>query len=520
MNNKNCKPALFRGLGLFAAALLCTSSMALQPALVQAEDFSEMTDDELPFDSAANGFGEWEDGSGTVSNPVPSTTTTPSQGPVQPQSPAENEPDSQTLEPAVPQENGMQAANAPEQDLLIGYESADLPYGDKENPRPSAVTLDGIDISNWQKSIDIDKVPADFIICKATGGKGFKDKSFDGFARKILDGGRLFGFYHYANDFGYEGTPEEEAAFFYEQTKDYIGLGIPVLDYEDPDLLRSGTDWAYRFLEEYQRLSGVKCMVYTSSHFTRSLDWTTTADAGYPLWVANYGKNEEREGYINTEDAKTDGLGTGKFETYYMHQYTSRGKLDGYEGRLDLNKFYGSAADWQNLTLPASIRRPMYRVYNLYTGEHFYTQSKSEYRGLVQAGWKDEEIAWISPKEGKNVYRMLNPSNGDHHYTTEVAERDNLIGNGWIFEGVGWRSEDPEKGIPVYRVYNPNAQSGAHHFTLDHNEIETLVSYGWDDEGIAWYALDPAAAMEEMRSETAAAQASRKQEVYRNLSKY
>lgn len=87
----------------------------------------------------------------------------------------------------------MYGAQAPLQDPQQSVESTPA-YGDKENPRPSEITLDGIDISNWQSSIDLDKIEADFVVLKASGGKGFKDKSFHRFAKQTLESGRLLGF--------------------------------------------------------------------------------------------------------------------------------------------------------------------------------------------------------------------------------------------------------------------------------------------------------------------------------------
>ncbi len=410
-------------------------------------------------------------------------------------------------------------AQAPLHDPDQSMESGQT-YGDKENPRPSETTLDGIDISNWQSGIDLDKIEADFVILKASGGKSFKDKSFHRFAKQTLESGRLLGFYHFASDFGHEGTPEEEADFFFHQVESYIGKGIPILDYEQSDLLRSGSDWAFRFLQRFYDLSGVRCMLYTSSYFSRSIDWKQVADAGYPLWVACYGKNEVQEGYRPTEETKTDGFGTGAFKTYYMHQYSSQGRLEGYGSNLDLNKFYGTKADWQKLCLPDPVNRPMYRVYNYYSGEHFYTGSKSEYTQLILAGWKDESIAWISPKEGKNVYRLLNPNTGDHHYTMDVNERDTIIGMGWIYEGIGWVSEeDSNKGYSIYRLYNPNAETGTHHYTSDLNEIRELVAWGWEFEDIAWYGLDLEKAVQDIQVK-ADEPISLKQETIGLLSKY
>lgn len=43
------------------------------------------------------------------------------------------------------------------------------------------MSMNGIDISNHQKGLDISKVPCDFVIMKATEGTTFVDKYCDGF---------------------------------------------------------------------------------------------------------------------------------------------------------------------------------------------------------------------------------------------------------------------------------------------------------------------------------------------------
>ena len=130
----------------------------------------------------------------------------------------------------------------------------------------------------------------------------------------------------------------------------------------------------------------------------------------------------------------------------------------------------------------------MYRLYNPWTGEHFYTASEEERQSLIKDGWMDEDIAWYAPKSGDPVFRMCNPNNGDHHYTLNEEERDELVKLGWNYEGVGWNS-DPDKSQPLYRLYNPNAQSGSHHYTLDSSERQFLIGHGWVDEEIGWYGV-------------------------------
>ena len=40
---------------------------------------------------------------------------------------------------------------------------------------------------------------------------------------------------------------------------------------------------------------------------------------------------------------------------------------------------------------------------------------------------------------------------------------------------------------PLYRLYNPNAESGTHHYTANAAERDYLAAIGWNDEGIGWY---------------------------------
>lgn len=520
------KPGLNRALGLALAAVVAGGSLTstVMPVYAIEQDFEDGGFDESPANTNSSaGSSSSSTGSndswvedldhGTGSNPGGATTSNGSRptggnagentsdfsGTVNGVADDSSRPAS---EDAASDTSGHMGAGAqgeslPDEELFGMEEESDLILGDIDNHRQSSTVLDGIDISNWQRTIDLDLIDADFIICKATGGTGFKDLSFDYFANKILNSGRLFGFYHFAHDSGYEGSAQDEAKFFYEQTKQYIGKGIPILDFEDHDVLAKGASWALDFLETYYKLSGVKPMLYTSSYYTRTIDWTPVAKAGYQLWVANYGKNDEQQGYRETAEVKTDLLGTGAFEEYYMHQYTSRGKLEGYEGNLDLNKFYGTKDEWRMLSSPEGISKTLLRLYNPNSGEHFYTASREEKKILTSLGWTDEGFAWTTPRAGQNVYRLYNPNSGDHHYTVDVNERDTLISYGWQAEGIGWLAvEDRKEGIPVYRAYNPNAETGAHHFTTSVEEINALVAMGWENEGVAWYAVDPGKTIE------------------------
>lgn len=140
---------------------------------------------------------------------------------------------------------------------------------------------------------------------------------------------------------------------------------------------------------------------------------------------------------------------------------------------------------------------PMYRLYNRWTGEHFYTSSSSERDSLKSVGWAYEGVGWTAPAAGAKVYRLYNPyvPGGDHHYTLSEAERDILVSAGWLDEGVGWRSASDSMGNPkpeakpLYRQYNPNATTGTHNYTANTEERFNLIYAGWEDEGVAWYGV-------------------------------
>ncbi|WP_322153983.1 transglutaminase domain-containing protein [Paratractidigestivibacter sp.] len=140
---------------------------------------------------------------------------------------------------------------------------------------------------------------------------------------------------------------------------------------------------------------------------------------------------------------------------------------------------------------PAAGKVTMHRLYNKYTGEHFYTADASEKDGLVNVGWTYEGVGWTAPSSSATpVYRLYNSyvPGGDHHYTTSKKERDACVAVGWIDEGVGWYSDDA-KGTPLYRQYNPYATTGTHNYTTSKAENDHLVSLGWSAEGISWYGV-------------------------------
>ena len=201
------------------------------------------------------------------------------------------------------------------------------------------MSMNGIDISNHQAGLDLTVVPCDFVICKATEGTGFVDKYCDGWIQKALAMGKSVGTYHFATG-GTSGA--REAEYYYEHTKGYVGKGIFVLDWEG-SAVKKGPGYAKAFLDRFKELTGIKPLIYMSNSVIHAYDWSAVAAADYGLWNAGYYAGYQTMGY--NPDAPLIG-GTGPWKMAALYQYTSSGRLSGWNGNLDLDVFYGDATAW------------------------------------------------------------------------------------------------------------------------------------------------------------------------------
>ena len=203
------------------------------------------------------------------------------------------------------------------------------------------MTLNGIDISKWQSGINLSAIKADFVIVKATEGIGYVDKSCDGFFQKALSLGKKLGFYHFARPTA-NNDPIREADFFYENCKGYFGKGIPILDWEAEN--KHNVAWAKAWLDRVYQRSGVKPVIYMSESVVNAYDWSSVANGDYGLWVAKYRDNNPDYNYDMANAGSSPNVKWWKF--YCMWQWTSSGRLDGYDGNLDCNIFYGDGSTW------------------------------------------------------------------------------------------------------------------------------------------------------------------------------
>lgn len=201
------------------------------------------------------------------------------------------------------------------------------------------MAMRGIDISNYQRGIDLTKVPFDFMICKATEGTTIVHDTCDDFIQTAIKLGKKWGFYHFAAG----GDAIAESNYFINHCKNYFGQGIPVLDYEMYG--RVGTAWCKTFLDNVYNQTGIRCMIYTSRSVLKEEDWSAITP-NHTLWVAQYADNNTT-GYQDSPWFPDGSI--GGFSTVAIHQYSSHGRLPGYNSNLDLNIAYLTPAEWDSI---------------------------------------------------------------------------------------------------------------------------------------------------------------------------
>lgn len=195
--------------------------------------------------------------------------------------------------------------------------------------------LKGIDISHHQRGINSYGSDVDFVIIKATEGVGYVDEQCDRLYQQAKKDGKLLGVYHFARP-DLNNSAIAEADWFIKNIQGYIKEAILVLDWESGYL--GNVAWVKAFLDRVKEKTGVKALLYASRSPINSFNWSSVADADYGLWVADYGANTGQAG--NKPVVKW-------WPFYVLWQYTSRGRISGYSGNVDMNYFYGDAETWR-----------------------------------------------------------------------------------------------------------------------------------------------------------------------------
>lgn len=186
--------------------------------------------------------------------------------------------------------------------------------------------MNGIDISIYQQNIDLRNIDKNikYVYIKATEGVNFIDKAFHKNTQNAKDSGLKYGFYHFMSE---ATEPSQQAIDFYNAIKQYDYSLIPVLDIENNTKGRTKTqvtDRVLQFLNKFKELSGIDCIIYTYTSFESA--YLDSRVANYKCWIANYnGGNSYPSPII--------------FKNYVGHQYSGSGRVQGYNGQIDVNNF-------------------------------------------------------------------------------------------------------------------------------------------------------------------------------------
>ena len=197
------------------------------------------------------------------------------------------------------------------------------------------MALNGIDIASYQAGLDFSKVPCDFAIIKATQGTGYTNPDCVRAVEQAMSLGKGVGVYHYISG----GNAVAEANFFINSILNWIGKVMICLDWEfDQNSAWGNESYLEQVINQVIARTGVPPMIYApASRYNQVAEVAKRHNCG--LWIAQYA-DMNPTGYQNTP------WNEGAY-TCAIRQYSGSGRLNGWNGDLDLDKFYGSLDDFR-----------------------------------------------------------------------------------------------------------------------------------------------------------------------------
>lgn len=179
----------------------------------------------------------------------------------------------------------------------------------------------------------------DAVMIKATEGTGYVSSACDPDVQDAKRNGIPWGFYHYARN----NDATAEAIFFYRNCWDYFREGIPCLDWEEGQ----SAEWVNEFVRSIHELSGVWPWIYASK---ATFNENPGVEPNCGRWVAQW-PGSSADTFDEAASKPKPKLSEGLVCAW---QFTSKGRLDGYRGNLDMNLFYGDKEAWGKYANPDS----------------------------------------------------------------------------------------------------------------------------------------------------------------------
>lgn len=190
-----------------------------------------------------------------------------------------------------------------------------------------------IDISEWQHPDQINYAQLakqiDHVIVRIQYGSAYCDKYYQTHLQRFQDLGIPTAVYAWVRGTSQEDMAQE-ARTFYERAK-IFQPSFYWLDVEEQSMadMRGGVE-VYR--QTLKKLTNQKVGVYVAHHLYRQFN--LAVDRFDALWLPSYGQNT----------GSYQGVDPTVNKQYDLHQYTSNGRLAGYNGVLDLNRLSGKKA--------------------------------------------------------------------------------------------------------------------------------------------------------------------------------
>jgi lysozyme len=204
-------------------------------------------------------------------------------------------------------------------------------------PTPAWTCVTGLDVSNWQGTIDWSQVAAagyKFAFLKASEGGWYVDPTYVANRLGANAFGIIIGAYDFAQPSMTPGQAEAEADFFVNLATPQAGDLVPVLDLETTNGLSPVNlqTWVTHWLYEVYARTGQRAAIYTSPSFWTNAMGNPTwfAQNGFPLWVAHW--------TAATSPTVPAASWLGLDWTFW--QWTSSGSVPGISGRVDLDRFH------------------------------------------------------------------------------------------------------------------------------------------------------------------------------------
>lgn len=153
----------------------------------------------------------------------------------------------------------------------------------------------GIDVSNnngWYSVYDAVALnDVQFVWCKITEGKTYRDARFSEYARLVLESGKILGAYHFArpdNNSAYE-----EAEWFVKNIQPYLIDGILIaLDWEK-GIDGASRDWIAQWMGTVQRLLSASKMPCIYLSYSAYQQWKQDIPQACGLWIASWDVSTE-----------------------------------------------------------------------------------------------------------------------------------------------------------------------------------------------------------------------------------